>query len=298
MKPRGIVRPMVAALIVAIGVAIISGTVFMWSVGIVESWTRPVDTVYENISVTRDGIPVIQSYSISDYEHFTYRTLEGQPIEVGNDNSLNAASLPEAIRPPRFFSQPLGWGQTLSASDFARPRGGWYLVRDNQPEGRAYFVGYDEFSKMPIGCLGSDGLRRGLPPVDEWFDVGLSNGYWMGAASTQYLNYNGPANQYNPGTERDNLPAWLVFVIDGERLQEVNLQDRRCAKYSHVAGPRVGERTNRSDFADGGRSRGAKHSENGLSRGLADARPHCRARSLGGREARIPPPRDVAERNV
>ncbi len=226
MKPRGIARPMVAALIVAIGTAIVWGTMVMWVAGIVESWTRTGNTVYEQVGVKRGGIPVIQSYSVVDYGHLSYRTLEGQPIEVGQDGTLNSAYLSKEIQPPRFFSTPLGWGQTLSASDFARPRGSWYLVRDNQPNGLAYFVGYDDFSKMPIGYLGRAGFRRGLPPVEEWFDVGLSNGYWMGAASTQHLQYNGPADYYDQGTERNNLPGWLVFVIDGDRLREINLRER------------------------------------------------------------------------
>lgn len=225
-KSPGIARRMVATLIVAIGVAVVWGLVVVWVASIVESWMRSGSLVYENVAVTRSGIPVIQSYSVADYQNITYRTLDGQPIEVGNNDSLRAAYLMQPVRPPRFFNSPLGWGQSLAASDFARPRGGWYLVRDNEPRGRAYFVGYDEFSKMPIGYLGRQGFRRGMPPRDEWFDVGLSNGYYMGAASSQRLDYNSRAAQYDPGTERDNLPAWLVFVIDGERLQEVNLQER------------------------------------------------------------------------
>lgn len=214
---------MTAALVVAVGIAIVWGLVAAWAWSLVDTWTRPDNTIYENVTVTRSGIPVIQSYAVGNYQNISYRTLQGEPIEVGNNDQLTGAHLSEPKRPPRFFSWPLGWGQSLAASDFARPRGGWYLIRSNEPNGRAYFVGYDQFSKMLIGYLSRGGFRRSLPSKDDWFDVGLEVGYSMGAASTQYLQYNSPANQY-AGAENDNLPGWLVFVIDGENLQEVNLQ--------------------------------------------------------------------------
>jgi len=226
LKPAGLMRRLSAALIVAIGMAIVWGIAAAWGVSTVDSWLESPPTSYESITVTHSGTAVIESHAYNDYQDVTYRTLEGEPIEVKGDNILSPAHLAKREIPPRFFPVLAGWGQSLGASDFARPRGGWYLIRDNEPNGRAYFIGYDEFSKMPIGYLGKSGFRRNIPPVEEWFDLGLSTGYSMGAVSTQNLAYNRSVTHYNPGTEETNLPKWMVFVLDGNRLQEVDLQAR------------------------------------------------------------------------
>ena len=112
----------------------------------------------------------------------------------------------------------MGWGQSLSATDTARPLGAWYLIRDNQPIGRAYFAGYDVFAKKAIGFIGRRGFRRSLPPRDECFDVGLSSlAYNTRAASTQPLHVDELSNLSDFVPDGLDISPWLVFVIDGDR---------------------------------------------------------------------------------
>lgn len=225
----GLARRMSSALIVAIGIAIAWGMIVAWSGTIVSNWL-PSDAYrppYENITVTRSGSVVIASHAADNYQEITYRTLDGQHVEIDKNDYLQPAGLSPPEKPLRFVSFPLGWGSSWGASDFDRPRGSWYLVSDSRQIGRAYFVGYDQFSKLLIGYLGRQGFRGSLPPIDEWFETGPSTGYRTSAASVQGLSRNAPADRYSAELYMNNVPLWLVFVIDGDRLMEVDLRARQ-----------------------------------------------------------------------
>jgi len=223
----GLGRQIVSALIVAIGAAAVWFFLVGWVASLVASWMRDSNQVYENVTVTVEGTPVIQSYTIRDYENMSYRTLDGQPIEVKNNDQLQSAYLSPPVRPPGLFETPLGWGQTLGTTDYGRPKVGWYLIRDDEPLGKAYFAGFDQFSRMPIGFIGRKGFRRGLPPREEWFDVGRAAfGYRTAAATSGYLQYDAPAVQYSYSPNERGIPGWNVYLNDGNRLLEVDLRAR------------------------------------------------------------------------
>lgn len=238
LAPRrhSLVARLVAATLVAIGVLTALVTVMMWGIGLYEMSLHR-DHVYENVIVRPGGEPAIQSYASSNFENITYRSLSGEPLELGNEGQLQNAYLVTAPEPPPLFNWPLGWGQSLAANDSSRPRGLWYLIRDAQPEGRGYFVGYDAFSRLPIGFIARSGFRRSLPPKNEWFDFGRREFPSGGVATShQRLSFNSVADFYDYYSENDNLPSWNVYLVDGDRLLEVNLRARTVRSILELPG--------------------------------------------------------------
>src|SRR3972149_3474612 len=215
----------VAAALVAIGVLAVSVMVMIWVIGIMETW-HVRSRVYENIVVRPNGEPVIRSYASGGVENIAYRALQGEPLNI-DGGGRSSAHLPPPPGPPLWFDWPLGWGQSLGVNDSAKPRGAWYLVRDAEPEGRGYFIGYDTFSRLPIGYLGRSGFRQSMPPKSDWFEFGRRPfGYGGVAASVQQMSYNSLANLYDYGTDRETLRPWKVFLIDADRVVEADLRSR------------------------------------------------------------------------
>jgi hypothetical protein len=218
-----------AAFLVAIGIASVWGLLLGWVIGIVESRLSNRDGVYEVVSVRVDGTPLIETRSLRHWEDVSYRTLDGQPVPAPNPGefqTLSGAGLGVPPLPPGLFDVPMGWGQAESVSDSARPPVSWYLVRDNKPEGHAYFVGYDEYTAVLVGYIGREGYRKTLPPADQWFDCGRRQ-FGRGdefAANTDGMSYNGPPRYTGGMSEEVRVPPWMVFVIDGGILREIDLR--------------------------------------------------------------------------
>ena len=217
-----------AALVVVAGVAVIWGVVVAWSGYLISFAWQGSERVYESMQVMADGTPVIQSSIMREPYDRTFRTLEGEPITPTREDWLTGAYFERPLAPPGLVEMPIGWRQRIAGlSSFERPPVGWYLVRDEEPLGRAYFVGYDEFSKLRIGYIGRNGFRRALPPKKEWFDLARHQlGWWGPLASTGNVQYGSRAYNYSLPAEEQRLPPWLAFLIDGERLLEVDLRAR------------------------------------------------------------------------
>jgi hypothetical protein len=219
----------VATLFVAIGLAVAWGVVIGWGISTTEGLFRSDDLVRESLVVKPDGTPLIESRSVTHYEDVTYRTLDGQPVTAERQFWRSPATLPAAEAPRRFTDPPIGWGQVMSASDYGRPPISWYLIRDNQPLGHGYFVGYDEYSKGLVGYIGRDGFRRALPTEKERFDFGLFQLKWgtgVVTSSSTSLNFGSRPNNYQVMTEGMRLPMWCVFLIDGKQLLEIDFRNR------------------------------------------------------------------------
>jgi hypothetical protein len=202
----------------------------MWAGSLAGSFLYGGDRIFEAITVTRDGTPVVQSYSSGNYTVWSYRSLDGEPLTIERENWLSGASLVEPRRPPGLFYPPVEWrSRIIAASDNQNPPNSWYLIRDDQPQGHAYLSGYDEISNFPFGYMARQGFRLAMPPRDQWFDVGLHQfGWGSGAAcSTVDLNYGGRAYHRGMGSEEQRLPEWLLFVIDGDRLLEIDMRARK-----------------------------------------------------------------------
>jgi hypothetical protein len=227
MKGTGIFHRILAALVVATGVGIVWALLAVWIGTLSESLGRGGDRIYESVNVSRSGVPVIQSYSTANYQILSYRTLDGKPLEIEREDWLGGAGLTEPRRPPGLFNLPVSWRiRIAAASDLQRPPNSWYLIRDDHPLGHAYLAGFDDFSRRPIGYIGRRGFRSGTPPRDEWFDVGRHQFGWGSGAvcSTTYLNYGGRAYSYMSAADEQRLPEWLLFVIDGDRVLEIDLR--------------------------------------------------------------------------
>jgi hypothetical protein len=158
--------------------------------------------------------------------------LEGKPLPNQDDDEfLNAASLAAPVKPPRLFETPISWSERIAGiSDQQRMATAWYLVRDDRPEGRCYLAGFDEKSKLPVGYMGRQGFGRTMPLVDDWFDLDRRTLGWNnGAVATMNsIQPGGLAINYGPAsaTVNEKLPPWQLFLIDGDKLLEIDLRKR------------------------------------------------------------------------
>jgi hypothetical protein len=219
-----------AALVITLAVSAAWGVVMAWSGYVATQIWRSDDTVYESIQVLDDGTPVIQSYSYQTFVDQSYRTLDGKSVEVtGREEWLIGSFFLKPVQSSGFIELPVPWSERLAASsNFQRPPVGWYLVRDDKPLGLAYLVGYDEVSKLRVGYIGRNGFRPTLPPRTEWFDVGRHRfRYWDGVVSSSGdLSFGGRAYSWVTAASDQRLPVWLLYVIDSERLLEIDLRAR------------------------------------------------------------------------
>jgi hypothetical protein len=193
-------------------------------------WPRG-DLVYESIQVLGDGTPVVRTYAFQTVGEETFRTLDGAQVAVVDREFLTSGTFNGPLRPAGVLEVPIPWRERIAASsNFQRPQTGWYLVRDAEPLGHAYFVGYDEMSKRRIGYIARNGFRPAIPPREEWFDVGrhrFINLGWSGAVcSSLGLQFGARAYTFPQiGGDRE-LPPWFIFLIDGDRLLQIDLAAR------------------------------------------------------------------------
>ncbi len=128
------------------------------------------------------------------------------------------------------WENPLGWSARIAGiSDSQRPPVSWYVIRNEESEGRAYLAGYDEITKRLVGYIGRGGFRRSLPQRDEWFDVGRNRFDWDSntVATTGSIQFGGRAISYgNAAPAEGQLSPSLVYLIDGDRLLEFDVRAR------------------------------------------------------------------------
>jgi hypothetical protein len=183
-------------------------------------------TVYENLSVDYDGTPLISAYSYAGnrYQQLPYRTLDGETVEAETIQELSPGFLPSKPQPWRGHDGPRQWSGRLSSASDGRPAPTlWMLVRDATDEGLTYLAGYDAVSQLCVGYIGREGFRGETPAQDEQFALGPEAlNYYRGA------HFAG-AGLGGIGRQPDNegvLKTWLVFLIDGDRVAEVDLRKR------------------------------------------------------------------------
>jgi len=228
-------------LVLALGIGVAWGVFIAIGCSIFTTLRPIAARTSEDVVVVADGTPLIRSRSGGNYLDTSLRTLSGKTIELERQGFLTAASLAEPYRAPRLVEGPITWRQRLAGcSNHTKPPANWVLVRDDLRPGRAYFVGYDSFSKLRIGYLGRDGFRVALPPVDDWFDLGQETLGWGSRAVTSASQvYFGTAASYYSGaaSARENkLGPWLVYLKDGKTIQEINLRERQVRALGSFAG--------------------------------------------------------------
>ncbi len=97
----------------------------------------------------------------------------------------------------------------------------WYLIHDFQPDGTAYFVGYDALTRRQIGYFGRRGFSLTIPPEEDRiqipFSLLLGEG-WTGRGGTR-----GEIPRYEP--KRNNN----ILIISGDELLKINLSTQTIA---------------------------------------------------------------------
>lgn len=221
-------RRLLLALLYAISIALTWLVVVMF---VLEMFVlpRPAVSVSEQLMVAPDGTPVIQVQSISGNNvDYRYRALDGDEIQVGKENWLTVGQVQSGRQPPGTPREQIDWRlRLLSTTDGGSPPVFWYLIRDREEIGRAYFAGFDFVSKLPIGYVTRQGFRQTLPPRDDWFEVQGALSRWAAVACSRRFLQPASYPMFDQLVEDTNIPASAVYVIDGNRLQEVDLIGRQ-----------------------------------------------------------------------
>jgi hypothetical protein len=219
-----------AAFILAAGIQIVWGIIFMWTSATFTQMSRS-NQYYETVGITGDGKAVVATRSFTDPLDWSYRTFDGQPLpDLKEDNFLTSTQLPAAAGEPGVFAASVPWSSRLAAlSDSRRNPTSWYVVRDRHHHGHAYLVGFDVNANRLVGYMGRNGFRRTMPPAEEWFDMERRVLAWASGAvaSTGSLQYGGPATLDDvTHSSQPRLPFWFLYLIDGDKLLEIDLRER------------------------------------------------------------------------
>ena len=216
MKMRSeLFQSMALVILLAVGAGLAWGFLAAWGMSVVSDVASSGD-VYENVVFLRDGTPVIESYARRDYEARTFRTLEGNRVEVKNDdmNVLTNLQGPEYLS-KRFAG--LVWNERITCvhNDWYGPDV-WYFMHDGKPEGHGYFVSYDKKAKAKIGYIGTGGFTPEEPPLDQQFPVNgrrVSRRNWYGTTAMLY--------GYNDGEGSE-----VQYLLADDGLREINVKKR------------------------------------------------------------------------
>jgi hypothetical protein len=233
MRRSNIWQAVVAAIIVATGLAVVWGLLAGWMVSMGQTLARSRD-VQENILVAADGTPVISADSnvLSNNVPLSRRTLDGKSFPIDYEYWLLDANLQAHNWPPGVVRLPFPWnwgGRVGGYTDGRKPPAGWYVIRDDRPAAHCYLAGFDAVSKLPIGYIGRNGFRSNPPPLDEQFALPeiFARQITQFVASPQYFQLWGVVMYHNLGrTEPNNLPQWLAYIAEADRVWEIDLRQR------------------------------------------------------------------------
>jgi hypothetical protein len=233
MLRKGIFQPLVLAIVMAVGFMAVCFAVNSW---IISGYLEDAVGVGENLGFRPDGTPLIASHPDASHGGPHFRDLQGNPVTLSVDDM--SASLQGCLlqaNPPQ-GSDDLAWDDRfLQLADGRMPATIWYFLSDGRREGAGHFVGYDSYSKVRIGCLGTAGSRKGPLPAEEWFPFGgradpFHNSRLV-VGSGRYSTYsNGLGYAEGPSGGRAPqglLNAWdaYIFGLDG-RIYHADLQAR------------------------------------------------------------------------
>lgn len=233
-KNEPIFRPILLALILAIGVASAWAMLVSWGYAIVE---RPIgrNRLYESILILRDGTPVIESYRGSDYGSREFRNLDGSPSpSPGSGRDIIVSSPDGSLAGPKEMREPLdgiSWRHRLvSFSDNRRLATHWYFMHDGQTDGCGYFVGYEKRSKLLVGYIGLDGFQKKRPSRDGCFRVDARKMFLGAAIANSQCQYG--CEPYSGGYLGDRGDessflwhlAWVVGLLTDEGIVKIDLR--------------------------------------------------------------------------
>ena len=190
--------------------------------------SKPLDRLFESanpghLRVHANGEVVLQQ------PFGEYRSLAGRSLDDADSRRwLNGPD--EHWLTPTWLPGPLTErGRQTRLSWWTRicelpgdPRVAWFLVHTSRIEGQAYFIGYDDATKQPVGYIGSDGFRNSPPDRSEWFA--------MDAAPRERLVANASSSRTAAGVtviaSKSALPRGVVFLAADDRVWEIDLKAR------------------------------------------------------------------------
>jgi hypothetical protein len=103
--------------------------------------------------------------------------------------------------------------------------------------GHCYLAGYDAFSKLSIGYIGRNGFRATVPAVVDQFALPATYEPRLTymVTSSQYLR---EGIVWNHSLYEDAEPdPWLIFVVEDDRMWEVDLRKRTSRVVLESPGP-------------------------------------------------------------
>ena len=194
--------------------------------------TRYMDEDRDSLIVLDDGTAAIQhSGRRGKTLTVTLTTLSGETLHRSFENVLSFSYLrgevPRSVEPfSNFWS-----GRLRVIADNRAPRNDWTLVFDGQPEGHAYFVGYDSSTNERIGFIGPRGFSVEELPPEQQFPVSREewrlNGLVEGGSPNLRIAFPRNATATYIG-ETALLAGGKFYIIDLDaRTAVVPFQSRR-----------------------------------------------------------------------
>jgi hypothetical protein len=230
MSRKGLFQPLVLAVVLATGFAVVWGVVGMWATELA-MYCIIDDSPAESLAFLADGTPRLARQAGRNGER-EYLDLEGNLVPGPEDATgwLSGINLTAAL-PDRASRAEVWWSQRLrSFSDGRVPATYWYLVADGRPDGSAYFVGYDSKSNARLGYLGTAGFREDFPPPAELFPfAGHLSGHRSRVFCLQpeYQPTEHPERPIGGRSPRGAVSPWDIYLLGrGGHLYHADLQAR------------------------------------------------------------------------
>ena len=166
-------RCVALAAFLSIGVGLIWGVAFLFSISIAESTFSSFDGAI-TLCFTRNGTPVVR-LGVS-YDTAVYHDLDGNVFDVSSSNLTYTGSLSSAADSENHSFRP-PWSKRVKNLNISYYAGeNWFWVCDDQYPCHCYLVGYDKLSKTKIGYLGRNGFQPDEPAKEEQFLIDVQTG--------------------------------------------------------------------------------------------------------------------------
>jgi hypothetical protein len=227
---------MTIAIVIAIGLNVLWAVAASWLYSTWQ-WNFTADRVGESMYVDVSGTPYVHVEQYGTLYREFYRTLDGKLLPEERRSMLSPALLSTGVYHRSWYQFPLAWAWRIHFANDAHDRQDatlWYLIQDDDQDDRLYLVGYDSNSRLLVGYIGRSGFRPQPPEQEDRFLVG--RGVFAGDAKKVA---GATLGQYSLGSyysEDADVPPWALYMLDDNRLVEVDLRARTVRKVIDAAG--------------------------------------------------------------
>lgn len=200
--------------------------------------------VQEYLLVRADGTAFIdtKTYSANRHAVDTYRTSDGRVVAAAEVGVSKPGSWLEAKRLAspsdtaglRHLVNDWRWRVTVFQGKGEQTE--WYLLRDKEPEGHAYFAGYQTTTFECVGYVGKAGFTAEAPSLDEQFPIDNRSVGDLGGGQIVSMFKEMHWNPITQGSRDADLPVWAVYLLSDMRLWRVDLLRRNVEALADVPG--------------------------------------------------------------